>query len=132
MIRALVVLTLALAVSCGPVPKPTVEAPPLVVSPRRLVEVYRSEPTVADAAYTNRRVRVRLTAYVPVQGGVGYEWGMDGASPVIVFLGQRPPEDNRPLTVEGTCRGRVMDGRTRGAGIRWYLMVDGCTIRPAP
>jgi hypothetical protein len=128
------VLTLALAVSCGPAdPTPVPDPPrPIDVGVVQLVDAYRTQPAVADSAYTGRLIRVRLESYTRYPGGIGVDWGMPDAHPIVVFECSPPADLTGPVVVEGVCRGRVKDGRLRAAGVRWYLLVEGCTLLPQP
>lgn len=123
-----------LCVACGPQP-PKPPAPPIPVQPAALVKIYRDFPlSTADAAYRGYRIICRLDpgTYTVAPDHVGFLSSNLPDPPVILFRCQPPPDARSRLEITGVCRGLTRDGVRRGAGIDWFLVVDGCEVVSLP
>ena len=77
--------------------------------------------------WTGKTIRVMLIpdAYTVSSEGIYWHTGRDTDPPSIVFIVVGAPKDNKEhIELVGVCRGRVEDGKLRGAGHRFHIRVD--------
>lgn len=120
-------LSVLMCISCRPSPSTTEQQPQ---------KLYLADPKDLHRSYldgfdrwTGYRVQINLLAgsYVITREPRGIGWSSRTVDdlPDIVFLCSLPPDNTRPLTIQGTCKGRIP---RKPAGPDWYVRVDDCLV----
>jgi hypothetical protein len=139
-LRAVVAISVLLGLnSCHPVPAR--DGRVRTVAGPDLLEMYRATPTDAKLAFDGQTVRVLLTHYdkagLPeeLRYYVNFRGDKENHPAVVLRAGKTPfPTTLKgAVWVQGTCLGKVHDGKDRrAAGYDFKVVVTDCSIVPPP
>lgn len=99
------------------------------VSLVELVRVYRTSPN--SHRYDGQTIQVFVAAglWVHQRDCVEAHRVFDDRPGCVQFRTEIPaPDPEAHLTVTGVCRGVIVDGRQRGGGVDWYVLVEDCKV----
>lgn len=126
--RLLLCAIAALTLGCNPSAEKPPPAP-RVISPRDLYNSYAD----GSERWSGRPVKVTLPQGSYIVSGNSLHWHHFRTTepPSLVFTFATPPvaKDGEPVTLTGTCRGKVRDDGKRSSGFTWHVLVDGCAAR---
>jgi hypothetical protein len=129
---AFALITLALTVLVMACRQSNTTEPIQRTSVKALVGFYQSFPQeTADNVWKNQKVRIELAAesYLVKGNDIQFFSGFPGGEPVCVMTCDMPLSDNKhALEIVGRVRGIVRDGKPRGLGVDFMVVVEQCSV----
>ena len=112
--------------------QPTTE-PIEQVNANSLIKFYRDFAS-ADETWKGRKVQIALDGlpletYRVQDNQICVYSGMQNSEPCLICeCAFCPPDNTKSIVVVGRVKGRVKDGKNRGNGIDWCVVVEGCSV----
>lgn len=95
-----------------------------------LVGHYRDDRAGADREYLRQTVSVYLPrkSFRADRNRIEAFFGLPNTPGALVFECRNPAPDHGPILVTGICRGIIIDGIERANGVRWFVLMENCTV----